>query len=726
MPEHREWLLSAPREYLLGLLRLSLMIPLMILCFLISVSSTHHWALHLLTTQARMYGVLGAVLIAAFSSAYIGVLRALATSVSYSFPPKSTVSLSLCLTLLTIALALQLAADAIDESRNRPKMPVRLGRNQTVAIVAILFVFSVGVAIYRYQAPIPGHPIQALIESADGEHQRWASQAYRSKTLSQAVLTYQQRYSRDPPPHFDKWYEYATTRDSIVIDDFDNIEEDVAPFSALSPAELRERTAEVLAHNEGMGGVRIRDGRAEILGPVPDSHRWMLDGAIHMIEKFVEFIPDMDLAFNLHDECRVAIPYKQLQVARSHGEHFREHTADNGEYDFRPDRASTWLEISDSAHTPSLFENAALKPSFQTYGSISCPVDSRARKERRWDTGAFCSVCAAPHSLGAFVSNWTLSASPCHQPDLANLHGMHLSPAALMGTHALVPVFSQSRAPGYADIRYPSPWNYMDKAKYEFGESYPDPNFAKKENVLFWRGATSEGLSTAGSWRGMLRQRLVHLLNNETSRQPIFLPTGSANGKSEYVMEKPEIIKELLETKVNAGFVDEIVQCDGPDCSDQEKEFGFETGIDFKQHWDYRYLFDADGAGFSGRFVPFLQSNSVVFKTALFREWYEGRLTAWKHFVPVDLRLHDLFSSLAFFGGYSLQERGRRTMEPKDKEAEAIARSGKVWTEKVLRKEDMEVYMFRLLLEWGRLTDERRKDVGFRMDAKNRKGKENG
>jgi hypothetical protein len=374
------------------------------------------------------------------------------------------------------------------------------------------------------------------------------------------VLTYQQRYSRDPPPHFDKWHEYATARDSIVIDDFDNIEEDLAPFSALSPAELRQRTAEVLAHGQGMGGVRIRDGKLSIIGEVPGSHRWMLDGAIHMIEKFADFVPDMDLAFNLHDECRVAIPYSQLEVARSNGEHYREHTSDNGEYDFRPDRASTWQEPSEFARTPSYFENAALKPSFQTYGSMSCPTESRARKERRWDTGAFCSACAAPHSLGAFVANWTLSASLCHQPDLANLHGLNLSPATLLGTHALVPVFSQSRAPGYADIRYPSPWNYMDKAKYEFGESYPDPSFAKKDNVLFWRGATSEGFSKTGSWKGMLRQRFVHLLNNETSRQPIFLPTGSASGKSEYVMEKPATIKELLETKVDAGFIDEAAQ----------------------------------------------------------------------------------------------------------------------------------------------------------------------
>lgn len=55
-------------------------------------------------------------------------------------------------------------------------------------------------------------------------------------------------------------------------------------------------------------------------------------------------------------------------------------------------------------------------------------------------------------------------------------------------------------------------------------------------------------------------------------------------------------------------------------------------------------------------------------------------------------------------------------MEGKIKAAEKIARDGKVWTEKVLRKEDMEIYMFRLLLEWGRLTDDARTEVCFRME----------
>jgi len=30
-----------------------------------------------------------------------------------------------------------------------------------------------------------------------------------------------------------------------------------------------------------------------------------------------------------------------------------------------------------------------------------------------------------------------------------------------------------------------------------------------------------------------------------------------------------------------------------------------------------------------------------------------------------------------------------------------------------LRKEDMEIFMFRLLLEWGRLTDDDRDEIGF-------------
>ncbi|KAL1641722.1 hypothetical protein SLS61_009996 [Didymella pomorum] len=700
MPEHREWMLSLPSEYLLGLLRLSLMIPFMTLCFLKS---------------ARLYGVMSAVLTVAFSPAFIGVLRALGTGASHAFPPKSTVGLVLCLTLLTIALILHLVTDTNIESRIRSTVPVRLGRNQSATFVLLLIGFSIGVVVYRRQEPILEHPIASLIEQASVQHEQWAAQAHRSQSLAQAVVNYQQRYKRDPPPYFDKWYQFAVARNSIVIDDYDSIEEDLTLFSSYTPDDLRLRTATVLATHQDVGGVRIRDGSADALGDVPEEFRWVIDGATSMIKQFAEFLPDMDLAFNLGNGSRVAVPFERLHNALGNPQRYPVPEPSRRRLDFSVDRADKWPHIDNIRSDPKFFEDAQLKPSFQTYGSIACSPESRARKERHWNTKKFCPTCSMPHAMGAFVSNWTMATDPCHQPDIANLHGVYLSPANLSGTHGIVPIFSASRAAGFVDIRYPSPWSYLGKAKYEFDEKYPDPPFQQKEDVLFWRGATDEGISTTGSWKGMLRQRLVHYLNfNTTSRLPMFLPKGDHSERLEYIMKRRSDVKRLLETKIDAQFT-ELNHCVGQDCIDQSHEFTPTDAVDLRKHWRYRYLFDADGAGSSHHFLPLLQSNSVVLKAGVFRQWYSDRLVAWKHFVPVDLRLHDLFSILAYFGGYGVEERNKRMMEGHVKQAEAIARQGKVWTEKVLRKEDMEVYMFRLLLEWGRLTDDRRTEIGFRL-----------
>jgi hypothetical protein len=183
----------------------------------------------------------------------------------------------------------------------------------------------------------------------------------------------------------------------------------------------------------------------------------------------------------------------------------------------------------------------------------------------------------------------------------------------------------------------------------------------------------------------------------------------------EYVLKRTADIKKKLETKVDVHLVSGADNCTGQDCTDQSREFGFASPVKLKKHWRYRYLFDTDNVGFSSHLIPLLQSNSVVFHSSLLQTWHTGRLTAWKHFIPVDVRLHDLFSSLAYFGGYGVNSRNKRMMAGRQKQAEAIARQSRVWTEKVLRKEDMEVYMFRLLLEWGRLTDDARTEVGFRM-----------
>ena len=278
-----------------------------------------------------------------------------------------------------------------------------------------------------------------------------------------------------------------------------------------------------------------------------------------------------------------------------------------------------------------------------------------------------------------------------------------------------MPVFSQSKPHGFADILYPSPWNYLDKVKYAPLNTTDDPPFRKKKNILYWRGATSEGVSTDGTWKGMARQRFVHLANKNssawTTEVPVLLPSLKKKSKFSYqylspkdILEYPSLAPTNLSTDV--AFVDRIVRCRGVDCDIQAREFTLVPPVDFQFHWQHRFLLDLDGAGFSGRFLPFLFSRSLPFKVGIMREWWEGRITAWKHFVPLDIRGTGLWSTLAYFG-----EAGKG-----EEEAERIAEEGRRWSQKVLRKEDMEVYFFRLLLEWGRLVDDARGEIGFTLD----------
>ena len=53
-------------------------------------------------------------------------------------------------------------------------------------------------------------------------------------------------------------------------------------------------------------------------------------------------------------------------------------------------------------------------------------------------------------------------------------------------------------------------------------------------------------------------------------------------------------------------------------------------------------------------------------------------------------------------------------------DGEWIAQQGRKWADKTLGNRDMEVYLFRLLLEWGRLIDDARDKLdGFRDERGN-------
>lgn len=591
-------------------------------------------------------------------------------------------------------------------------------------VVTVLMLLVATYPCWSSSTIVRTHPIDTLIDKANMQHESYKQTMKLGNSLQDAVVQYKERYKMRPPPGFDVWYDYAMKTSTTIIDEFDQIYHDLLPFRMISPADLRRQTWEMVSGlKNGIAGITIRNGSAKVQDNVEADHRWMVEGVEVLISGFARHLPDMDLAFNLNDESRVAMPHAEISLLRD-----RARTVSLlGVESWSINRSEGWLPITDEEYDKSVFTEASLLNSFEKYGSIACDPGSPARRTK-FSTSPpayLCLDCIKPHSEEQFVSDWSLAADICHQPDLAHLQGFYLAPAAFKTSHKLMPVFSQSKPHGFHDILYPSAWNYMDKVKYDPSEEYPDPDFASKENTLFWRGATSEGVSRGNHvWQGMTRQRLVHLTNNLTHPHhedaTILLPSG-ANYQYQIV---PSASIPHLGLHTNISFVEGIARCGGIDCEQQISEFTFGRGTDFQAHWRYKYLFDLDGAGFSGRFLPFLHSNSLPFKTALFREWYDTRLTAWKHFVPQDIRLHGVWSTLAYFAGVETGKAElvggkldgkmvRARVNPHMLEGEKIAREGREWAGKVLRKEDMELYFWRLLLEWGRLTDDRRELLGF-------------
>ena len=151
-----------------------------------------------------------------------------------------------------------------------------------------------------------------------------------------------------------------------------------------------------------------------------------------------------------------------------------------------------------------------------------------------------------------------------------------------------------------------------------------------------------------------------------------------------------------------------------PNCDFYNHSLTMVNQTTFSDTFRNKYLIDVDGMSFSGRWRAFLQSRSLGLKATIFREWHDSRLWAWRHFVPLDNRYDDLYSMLTYFIG--TEQQGVK-VQRHDYEAYKLARQGREYAAKVLRREDIEIYVFRLLLEYGRVVDDNRDSIGFVGDG---------
>ncbi|PFH61837.1 hypothetical protein XA68_16068 [Ophiocordyceps unilateralis] len=554
--------------------------------------------------------------------------------------------------------------------------------------------------------PVPGttsHPIWYLLDNArrdlDGVRRR------QSTTLESAVAEYRRRYGLPPPPHFDRWFAFARENKVQLVDEFDAIHELLTPFWGLKPKTIRKRVREALGGDNMLLGVAIRGGRVARVEGGPD---WQRNATEGMMAGFVNLLPDMDVAFNIHDEPRVIVPHDDLArlVQRAKTETMPAARANRRPANDFSRRRPAELKADGSfdasaARGTSRFNTFAHQATW-THSRMSCPPDSPARvldeDERADDLGRY-----AVGELG-FVHNATAMSDMCLTPSLSATYGFFDRPNAYSVVHDLVPVFSQSKISSYSDIIYPSPWYWYRKVAYDEARDRP---WARKADRLYWRGSTTGGFSRGGGWRRQHRQNLVHKINDGKGRALIMVDAAAAAAAQVSSDNSPRWEVRQVKRRDYRHLIDvafsHVGQCDPDDCEAQKRFFRVRDRVDQNDAWAYKYLLDMDGNAFSGRFYAFLQSRSLTFKLALFREWHAEWLKPWAHYVPLSLQGDDWLDAVRFFADSSLG----------NNEAQRMADASRDWANKVVRKVDMEAWFFRLLLEYARIIDDNREQLGF-------------
>ncbi|GAB1197595.1 hypothetical protein APSETT444_006893 [Aspergillus pseudonomiae] len=249
------------------------------------------------------------------------------------------------------------------------------------------------------------------------------------------------------------------------------------------------------------------------------------------------------------------------------------------------------------------------------------------------------------------------------------------------------------------DLLYPSPWYAAKLDMLEYNEA-DDMDWEQKANKFYWVGSTTGGHSTMENWRSGQRQRLALLAMD--SNGPITLlrkpeMDGRQNSDIQWEASNSTMaeISSLLDIRISA-----VIQCEQDACEDQEATFKIEPDSrdDVSTSYASRYNLDLDGNGFSGRFYRLLRSKSAVIKQTLYKEWHDDWLIPWVHYIPLSMDLSDFPEIVR----YLTQEPDGQALGKK------VADEGRKWANTVLRKEDMTLVFWRLLLEYARVLDENR------------------
>lgn len=426
-----------------------------------------------------------------------------------------------------------------------------------------------------------------------------------------------------------------------------------------------------------------------------------------LVAEASKWLPDVDMPINYWDESRILTPWDQINSLVAEANRNARVTPIND-----TKREYTRLERPDAAD-PQLDETRWITdgaPQFWNVARMACGPDTPGHNvsaiQDFSNPPSFPSDWQPSFSENGFVKNYTASMDPCLQPHLRGMSGAFVQWGLISTTQELIPMFGGCKLPMNNDILIPGAMYLSGELRYSGGWNH-GPNWGKKEDGIIWRGVASGGRHQTDNWSHFQRFRLVQMLNGTTvsdiERHHIKVPTFEMPPMGEqHKSYQGGTIGEWLTNNSDAGFTALLCYPEG-ECGYLEPYFSEVGNVLMASQYRQKYMPDVDGNSFSARFRSLLLSTSLPLKSTIYAEWHDDRLAPWVHFAPLDNTLQDLYGVL----GYFLED------QKGDAAAEMLAETGRLWAEKVLRREDMLLYVWRVLLEFARVCDEDRDRLGF-------------
>ena len=561
----------------------------------------------------------------------------------------------------------------------------------------------------------PAHPIDALIRDAADQ---WDGLLRKeTKGLEAAAEAYRERRGRHPPPRFDEWHRYAQERNALFIEDlFDRIYDDLNPFWAIAPDTLRWQAGTYMQR------ISVREGTANI---IVDQDR-MRSTVFHtLVSSIAEHLPDLDIAINVMDETRIVVPWKTLSEYIDTELKSRQFVDPSKVIDTYT--SGWWFDSrGGEPYDKGWIRNGSHWSLARQGCHPNSPASQQSDIKLNLSEAPPVPNTRPPFSTAGYVGNWTVAKDVCVRPELQALHGAFVEPLSFIATQRLFPLFGECKLSVNNEILLPAAMYWSDDAVYSGGPEHGG-SWEEKRSEVVWRGVASGGRNKKENWKFFQRHRFVSMMNGtsvhaaeesaSSSNPPNFaLPLAgqydlAAQQRQQQRQDSTgKSLGQWIKSISNVAFNKLLCFPAEPNgtCSYVEPYLSVQPQIPMAEQYGYKVLPDIDGNTFSGRYRGFLLSTSLPIKATIYDEWHDSRLIAWQHFVPMDNTFVDVYGLLQYFLGYEADGTDAR-----DGNAKMIAQNGKAWAERVLRKEDMQIYMYRLLLEYARVCDDARDRLGY-------------